>query len=135
MISFAWTSAALLAGRKTVTRRDWDQRYAESFYVGEHIAAYDRQPRYRGKQIATIELLQRPYLEPLAAMPDYDYDGEGWSYYAEHPEARPKTILGQRVDDTTFTRAGFDRWQRSGGSLWVVRFRLVAVVEGATNGR
>lgn len=27
-ISFAWTTPALLAGRKTVTRRHWDRRYA-----------------------------------------------------------------------------------------------------------
>ena len=126
-ISFSWTSAALLAGQKTVTRRDWDERYAGAFHAGETVAAYDRQPRYRGKQIAVIELTVAPTREPLAAMPDDDYEGEGWAYYAEHPEARPKTILGQRVDATTFTRAGFERWRRSGGEMYVVRFRLMEV--------
>ena len=126
-ISFAWTTAALLAGAKSVTRRDWDRAYADAFYAGEKVAAYDRQPRYRGKQVAVIELMQRPYLEALAAMPDYDYEAEGWAYYEQHPEVRPKTILGGRVDDTTFTRAGFERWRRSGGEMYVVRFKLLEV--------
>lgn len=127
MISFSWTSAALLAGRKTVTRREWSERYAESFYVGEKIAAYDRQPRYRGKQIAVIALVQRPYRQDLAGMPDYDYEAEGWAFYEQRPDMRPKTILGERVTADTFTWEGFERWRRSGGAMYVVRFKLVEV--------
>lgn len=39
IISFAWTSPALLAGAKTVTRRDWDDSYARRFSAGELVAA------------------------------------------------------------------------------------------------
>jgi hypothetical protein len=34
-ISFAWTTPALLAGHKTVTRRDWDAEYAIRFAAGQ----------------------------------------------------------------------------------------------------
>ena len=124
-ISFAWTAPALLAGRKTVTRREWDDRYAATFHAGELVAAYDRQPRFRGVQIATIRLIANPTFEPMAAMPDGDYEGEGWAYFAEHPEQRPKTILGQVVTPATFTRGGFEHWRSGGGEMWVIRFDLV----------
>lgn len=33
IISFAWTTEALLCGQKSVTRRDWSDNYAAKFHV------------------------------------------------------------------------------------------------------
>lgn len=128
-LSFVWTSAALVAGRKTVTRRDWDARYAADFHAGDLAAAYDRQPRYGGKPIATIRLTAAPAYEPMAAMPDGDYEGEGHAFYHEHPELLPKTIQRVRVGAQDFDLAHFRTWQARDYSMWVVRFELVSVAD------
>src|SRR3990170_1690123 len=80
IISFAWTRPALLAGRKTVTRREWDDSYASRFGEGELVAVYDRSPRYGGKQVATIQLTRVPYRESTRDAPDSDYEAEGFAY-------------------------------------------------------
>jgi len=128
-IAFVWTSCALLAGRKTVTRREWDPEYAAGFKAGDLVAAYDRQPRYGGKQIATIRLTADPVYEPMAAMPDSDYEGEGHAFYHEHPEFLPKTIRGARVDSGDFDFIHFRAWRSREYSMWVVRFELVSVAD------
>ena len=42
IISFAETTPALLEGRKTCTRRMWKEPYAQQFYKGERVQAYNR---------------------------------------------------------------------------------------------
>lgn len=42
-ISFAWTTDALLAGRKTCTCRDWERDYAERFKAGD-LTRLDEEP-------------------------------------------------------------------------------------------
>ena len=69
-ISFSWTSAALLAGHKTVTRRDWDADYARRFRAGREVIAYDKLPRNGGKPIARLRLTDDARYEPDAAAPD-----------------------------------------------------------------
>jgi len=44
IISFAWTTEASLAGRKTATRRCWSEGYARRFKSGDLVQAYDRNP-------------------------------------------------------------------------------------------
>lgn len=117
VISFAWTTAALVAGRKTVTRRNWTPRYAASFRGGEMVAAYDRQPRFGGKMVATIRLTCDPYLESTASAPRSDYEAEGFAYL----EAE-----GIKVDGLS-PRALWRVWHRPSTArmMWVVRFELV----------
>lgn len=67
IISFAWTTPALLAGRKTCTRRDWTYGYAANFALGEEVAAYDRSPRAFGQRVATIRLTALPEQPGLLA--------------------------------------------------------------------
>jgi hypothetical protein len=122
-ISFSWTSAALVAGHKTVTRRVWDERYAIGFHQGDMVEAFDRQPRYGGTCIARIRV-QRLTYEAMSVMPDYDYEGEGHAFYDAHPEFAPKQISGQRVLPGQFSRLSFDFWRRNGTSMWVLRFSL-----------
>ena len=44
IISFAKTTGALLAGKKTVTRRDWPESHAKKYKAGDVAIAYDKQP-------------------------------------------------------------------------------------------
>lgn len=80
IISFAWTTPALLADRKTRTRRDWDDNYAKKFKKGILVAAYDRSPRVGGKQIGVIELTEIPYKEATCKAPPEDWEREGLAY-------------------------------------------------------
>lgn len=89
-ISFAWTSPALLAGRKTCTCRDWDDDYARRFRAGDVIAAYDRSPRYGGTQIATLRLTHDAthgrLIDVLGGF-DAAYEAEGFAYGDEQVAA------------------------------------------------
>jgi len=115
VISFSWTTPALLAGAKTVTRRDWNPRYAESFRVSELVAAYDRSPRYGGRQVGTIRLLRAPYRENIADAPEDDYIAEGLQWMNE------RGIEIQRTPPELWWAA----WRRSKAIVWVVRFDVV----------
>jgi hypothetical protein len=116
-ISFAWTTPALLAGQKTVTRRDWKDRYAASFRAGDLVAAYDRQARFGGNRVAMIRLLRAPYKESTADAPDSDYEAEGFTYLEG---------IGALVDGVT-PRVLWRAWHVYPKYLWVVRFELAAV--------
>lgn len=93
IISFAWTTDALLAGHKHCTRRMWDEKYLaqwqRAFDRGHVIHdAYDRSPRIGGHKVGQIKLTCRPYRERLADMPDQDLIEEGglWSSKSEFIE-------------------------------------------------
>jgi hypothetical protein len=76
-ISFAYTTQALLQGKKTVTRRCWDDNYAKRFKKGDIVLAYNRQPRFRGKPIARIRITKDPYRQPLHFITAEDLKKEG----------------------------------------------------------
>lgn len=118
-IAFTWTSHALVAGYKTVTRRQWKPHYARRFAPGVVVTAYDRQPQYRGTPLATIEIVQQPYLENTLHMPDDDYEAEGFGFYSLYPELRAKRF--QQHPMGVYWRA----WRLTAEDMWVVRFRLV----------
>lgn len=56
-ISFAWTSDALIQGRKTVTRRIWKDVHASKFKPGMPVEAWSRRPSWGGKRIGTIRIV------------------------------------------------------------------------------
>jgi len=117
-ISFAWTTPALLAGVKTVTRRDWKATHAARHHAGDLLAAYDRQARYGGKQVAVIRLTADPVLESTAAAPESDYQAEGFEWLQDR---------GIKVDKLD-PRALWTAWRVFPRDLWVVRFELVEIV-------
>src|SRR5438874_3577071 len=58
MMMIAFTqAAAVLDGRKTVTRRDWNEKHARRFKAGMIVNAYDKLPYRGGKCFAQIEIL------------------------------------------------------------------------------
>jgi hypothetical protein len=120
-ISFAWTTPALLAGRKTCTRRGWKYGWAMGFMKGELVGALDRQRRFGGKRIALIRIMERPYQESSAATPESDWEAEGFDYLTE---------IGATVGKLT-PKAIWTAWRVFPQELWVVRFKLVEVLEVA----
>jgi hypothetical protein len=94
IISFAYTWAVLLAGRKTCTRRDWSriqfERLVRAWDEGRLIhQAWSHLPFVEGAAKGPdIRLTCRPYLEPLCDMPESDLEAEGglWATKQEFVE-------------------------------------------------
>ena len=72
IISFAWTAEALLAGKKTVTRRCWKDSHAAKFKPGALHDAYDKIPIAGGKKIARVRIVS-VMREPLDFFRNADY--------------------------------------------------------------
>lgn len=114
IISFAWTTPALLAGVKTVTRRDWVDKYARSFHKGDFVQAWDASPRYFGKRVGTIELTNEPYQEWSVNV--QDWHDEGFDYLIRHIKdgLSPFDIIRDWKDNPRY--------------LWVIRFKLIQAI-------
>ena len=117
IISFAWTTPALLARRKTVTRRDWSPNYAARFHMGDLVTAYGRSPRHGGRPVATIRLTQEPYLGNTKDVPPEDYEREGFAYLES---------IGAQIDGAT-PQSLWHYWQEINQRLWVIRFEIVSI--------
>lgn len=117
IISFAWTTPALLARRKTVTRREWTPEYAAGFHPGDLVAAYNRSPRNGGRQVAVLRI-QSVILESTIVMPDSDYEAEGFVYLA-----------GRRIGKHDASWEGFRQWRNDDEDMWVIRFDVVEIFE------
>lgn len=117
IISFAWTSPALLAGEKTCTRRRWSAKYARLFHKGDLVQAYSRTPQYGGKRIAIIRLTCDPYLEFTGQAPGDDFKAEGFYWMEEND------ILVRGVMPTYF----WDQWREDNELVYVVRFEVVSL--------
>ena len=123
IISFAWTTPALLAGAKTVTRRDWSPSHAAKFHAGDLVDAWNQTPRVnsarRGiaiaRKVATIRITRDPWVQMSDALTPLDYRDEGFVWLDDHGQ-------GARV------RAIVDDWHGRPRMLWVVEFELVEVV-------
>lgn len=126
IVSFAYVSPAVIRGRKTVTRRSWKDPYARRFLRGQRFQGWDKSPRFGGKKIAVCRLTANPTWEPLADMPDSDYEAEGFSYLHEAGFVPPAS---SGFEDFSFE--SFERWRQSGDSTWVIRFENVEVIDGA----
>lgn len=125
-ISFAWTSPALIAGQKSVTRRGWDDEYARRFRRGEVVMAYDRAPRHAGQPIARLRILSVTH-ERDADTPDSDYGAEGFTYLQAHPELLPK---GKRLAYLAqVSWEAFEEWRQAGGTSWVCRFEVLDILQ------
>ncbi|MGB8647282.1 MAG: hypothetical protein WCF84_18740 [Anaerolineae bacterium] len=129
-ISFAWTTAAVRARRKTVTRRQWTDYwahlFARAFERNELIAALDKDRRAGGKQFGTIRLTRAPYQESESLMPDEDYEGEGFAFLDEYPQFKPAKWRGASL------RELFGQSRLEGAVVYVVRFEVVDLVEPLT---
>ncbi len=120
IISFGKTTPALLAGAKTVTRREWAEKHARSFAAGELVQAWNHSPRVKGaKRVGTIRLLEAPFLQSTAGLPASEYEAEGFVYMFQHDLS---------IDGMTPPEF-WNRWKSEPRELWVVRFELVSRAE------
>lgn len=117
IISYAWTLPALEARVKTVTRRNWSDRYALSFKRDELVQAWDKLPRAGGQRVGTVRLTVKPYQEWTRDMPTADFWNEGLAYMQR---------LGYREAAEIWSR-----WHLDNRLLWVVRFQLLEVKHAA----
>lgn len=121
IISFSWTTPALIALRKTATRRNWNPDYAKRFKKGSIMAAYNKSPRIKGQRVGIIKLIDDPVFELLSLMPDSDFEAEGFAFLSQNPHLLPKTMPYDVFWE------GFCAWRDSGGSMWIVRFEVLEV--------
>lgn len=119
IISFAWTTPALLAGQKTVTRRDWNPKHAARFEVGMLVDAWDKSPRFKGHKVATIRLTETPHQELSSDIPDADWYAEGFEYAMAHD---------LRFQNKVTAREVWDFWKVEPHLQWIVRFEVVELV-------
>ncbi|HEC92628.1 MAG TPA: hypothetical protein ENI51_06530 [Candidatus Atribacteria bacterium] len=115
IISFAWTSEAFKAGRKTVTRRKWSHEYAQRFKKGDICQAFDRQPRYGGKRIGYLKIVKDLYWECISDMPDSDFEAEGFAFMKE----QKLKIWGEKPE------IAFANWKKTKDYYWVIRFKKI----------
>lgn len=116
IVSFSWTSRALVAGVKTATRRLWKDSYAARFHAGDLIDAYDRRPDFGGKPIAVLRLTEDVHVDADAGPPPGDFGAEGIPWLRDRGLCRPGLPR---------TEADFVAWTRADGPFYVVRFELV----------
>ena len=127
LISFAWTTAPLLAGAKTMTVREWDHRYAAHFHGGDIVDAWDKLPRAHGRKVATIKLIGDPVRGSTADLLDSDYEAEGLAWLRDHPDSWPKTLFGRKFHPDLVSRPAFNERRRDADPIWIIRFALVSV--------
>lgn len=116
ILSFAWTTPALLSGHKTMTRRDWTHAHAAKFTVGRLVDAWDRSPRTgKGRKVATIRITREPHMEWSSDLTEYDVEREGFNWLRAH---------GEWVQVEQIISA----WRAERRLLWVIEFELVEVL-------
>ncbi len=115
IISFAWTTPAVVARRKTQTRRQWSDSYAKMFKANDICQGYDKGPRVGGQLISLVRLTRDPWIQNTSEMGDDDFQYEGFEYMEE------QRILfrGQPV------REFFKEWKAAAEDLYVVDFSYV----------
>ncbi len=118
IISFAYTTDALLAGEKTVSRRYWTDNHANRFQPGELVQAWDKRPSFGGKKVAEIKIIA-VYKENMVNAPDEDYEKEGFAYMLKN---------GMKCAGEETTMAYWRAWKGTREDVWVVRFELVRKV-------
>ena len=115
IVSFAWTTPAVIARRKTRTRREWSENYASKFKAGSICQGYDKGPRVGGKPIHLIRIMRDPWIQNTSELGDDDFEYEGFNYMEEN------RILfrGKPV------RQFFEEWKALAIDLYVVDFSYV----------
>lgn len=124
IISFARTTAALVARRKSVTRREWTDRHAAGFKVGDLAQAWSASPHRKGKKVGIIRITAL-YKEATCLIPDSDWEAEGFEYMQEHGIDLGKDLSCPRL---------WQLWKedQTGFATWVIRFEVVSIEPGIT---
>lgn len=123
IVSYAWTTAALVLGQKTATRRDWSPRTValvrRAIDRGDTVAAYDKSARFGGREIAML----RPASvcsEVASDAPYADWAAEGFHVLQ---------AIGQEFERGCSALDVWAYWRCSGFSHSVFRFEVLALTE------
>ena len=119
IISFAWTTDAFIAHRKTCTRRSWNDYYAARFRKGQIHDAWDRSPRFFGHKVGQFRLTQTPFQQNTSLMTEIDYEIEGLKWMEEQGLAIRKM----------HPRKFFEEWKAADETVWVVKFEPISIDE------
>ena len=132
ILSFARTTAALVARQKTVTRREWSDPYfarmkkaldaaIASGDKGLLAQAWSASPHRKGRKVGTI-LITSLTREETTTIPDSDWEAEGFAYMVKHG-----LNLGKEID----CHLMWETWRETPGLVTaVVRFEVVSIEEG-----
>jgi len=122
IISFAWTTEAVLGGRKKRTRRFWSRDYAMRFKPDSQHQGYNRLPRVGGHQIGVVTIIQLPYAQLASLMTEEDYELEGLKYMEETGLYIPvRTIDGKKIPPM-HPRRFFEAWKETNDNPFVIDF-------------
>lgn len=82
ILSTAWTTAAVVIGAKTETRRDWSQKQIElaqrQVDTEAWVDLWDKSPRFKGKCYGRCKFLRLVLDEPSREIPDNAWYREGF---------------------------------------------------------
>ncbi|MCE9500836.1 MAG: hypothetical protein K8R21_10105 [Leptospira sp.] len=120
IISFGYTADPYIAGVKSVTRRNWLDKYALQFDPPEIFSGYDKSPRFGGKKAKESRLISLTK-EHISTMPDSDYEAEGFKWLDEHPQ-----FIHKIYKDFSSMHQFFLAWRKLDKFYWVVRFEDVS---------
>lgn len=128
IISFGWTTPALLAGVKTVTRRDWNDKHAQQWIdrIGTIADAWNASPRVVSKQPHPIAKIRIESVLLTAQYPDEDFELEGLRWLDEHGIWMPDTT---RKDFRIKPAAFWNQWRAERPMLYRVAFEVVEYLE------
>ena len=123
IISFAWTTPAIKARRKSCTRRDWADDYAARFKPGDLCQAWDKTPRCTGaKRIGTVRIISVTK-ERYCDAPAVDWYNEGFQCLTE----LCATCNGAQPIHL------WHAWHSNRETCWVARFEIVDVFDGPSS--
>lgn len=122
IISYSWTTLAMLARRKCVTRRDWSEkqialakRISEK---GDDVDAWSKSPRVHGVRVATVKILSVHAHQPLRELCPQDWEDEGFALLeALQPRSASQIWNGWHEDVALNPHA----------SLTTVRFEFLSI--------
>ena len=118
IISYAWTTPAVVARRKTRTRRSWSPSYADKFRENSICQAYDKGPRVGGKLIDYILIVRKPWIQNTRDLSEEDYELEGFACLDEYG------FFCKGLNGLS-GREFLDQWKKAAEDVYVVDFRYV----------
>lgn len=122
ILSFAMTTEAARARRKTVTRRRWTDKHAQKFIkrIGQLAEGWTASPHRKGKPFCKFRILH-VYKEKTCLIPDSDWEAEGFAYMEEHGLLLEKDLTCSEL---------WEQWREDPElETWVIRFEIVEVYE------
>lgn len=124
ILSFAWTTPAVVIGQKCVTRREWTERTIKQFEKamagGTLVEAWDKNPRFGGKCFGMVRITGITRDEDTRTIPEDHFEAEGF-----HILTKLKAKLGKLYALDLWAQWKYKKPQK----VTVVCFDLVSLNE------